>query len=253
MEFDPRAQPGCVEQIAVPADPAPLVDSSPRAARPVFDVLVRDPLREAVEAQSGARATVLYDAAGHPNHMHVLPRLTYADLGFERQLGHGNVSAFEVGGAVKSEIFIGLYQACKVDGLGCSVPGARPWVDVSYDEAVAAARAKGPGWHMMTAHEWAAIAFWCMANGYQPRGNVAEGSAGGRYRHETGRGYGNDRHIGLTGTGPASWRHTDEPMGIADLVGNVLEWNSLIKLVDSEVWTTITRRTKPNGARRDGI
>lgn len=226
MEFEPSAQPGCVEEISVLADPVPLVDSSPKAACPVFDVLVRDPLRETVEVQSGARATVLYDAAGQPNHMYVLPRMIYADLGFERELGRGNVSAFEVGGVVKSELFIGVYPVSQRHGLGRSLPAAWPWVDLSYDEASAASAAKGPGWHMMTAHEWAAVAFWCMANG----------CAGGRFRNEAGLGYGNEQHICRTGSGPDSWCHDGQSGGIADLVGNALEWNSLVKLVDGEVF-----------------
>lgn len=241
MEFEAPVEPqASTESMDAPTETVAPVAVLPagRRTRPVFDVLVRDPLRAAVEAESDGRATVLYDVAGHPNHMHVLARQTYADLGFERQLGRGNVSAFEVGGVVKSELFIGVYQSSERNGLGCSLPAGRPWMNLTYDEAVAASTAKGPGWHMMSAHEWAAVAFGCMANGYQPRGNVANGNAGGRFRNETGSGYDNAQHIGRTGTGPHSWRHDGLPGGIADLVGNALEWNSLIKLVDGQVLAT---------------
>jgi|GEM_PF-4709504 len=258
MEFEPSAQPGCVEEISVPADPVPLVDSSPKAACLVFDVLVRDPLRETVEAQSGARATVLYDAAGQPNHMYVLPRLTYADLGLECELGRGNVSAFEVGGVVKSELFIGVYQVSERHGLGCSLSAARPWVDLSYDEASAASAAKGPGWHMMTAHEWAAVAFWCMANGYQPRGNVANGCAGGRFRNEAGLGWATvtsstsaepapGRIAGATMVSPAA-----SPIWSATLLSGTA-WSSWSTVRCSPLQTTISMPTRPAGCRRDAI
>lgn len=197
---------------------------------------INDPLRHSVEASSGGRLTVLYDSAGNPNHMHVLPRFRYEDLGFATEFGSGNVSAFEVNGVVKPEIFIGAYQASDVGGLGCSLPRAVPWVNVDYDAVVAACTAKGDGWHSTTVHEWAAIALWCMANGFQPRGNTNRLRA-----HDAGWECGidaNQSDESLTGTGPATWRHNADHSGIADLVGNAWEWQHLLKLVDGNIVTT---------------
>jgi hypothetical protein len=78
---------------------------------------------------------------------------------------------------------------------------------------------------MMTAWEWAGVALWCYKNGFQPRGNtnyVKSHEAG----YETGAAApDNPTAKILGGGGPASWRHDGTYQGIADLVGNVWEWN----------------------------
>ena len=40
----------------------------------------------------------------------------------------------------------------------------------------------------------------------------------------------------LTGSGPASWAHDGTPAGIHDLVGNVSEWVTGLKLINGRVW-----------------
>jgi len=208
-------------------------------------ILTPDPLRMSVEASTGGRMTVLYDANDLPSYMVVIPRFRYEDLGYSTEMGTGTATAFTVGGVDKAEILIGAYQASD-DGNGNAVvvPGGNPWVNIDYDASVAACTAKGTGWHLMTAHEWAAVALWCMANGFEPRGNTNHGRAhdathevgvrqdGATYPPGDSSGIGNT----LTGSGPDTWRHDGGSAGIADLVGNVWEWQLGLKLVDGEVF-----------------
>jgi hypothetical protein len=147
-----------------------------------------------------------------------------------------------VNGAVKNEIYIGAFPAILESGCAVSVPGQTPRVNISFDDAKAACVANGPGWRLMTAWEWAAIALWCMKNDFQPRGNTQWGRAY-EATWETGvrpdggnPGTGSGDGKTLAGSGPVSWRHDNTLAGIADLVGNVWEWNDGLKLVDGRFY-----------------
>ncbi len=203
-------------------------------------IFTKDSLRASVEAASGGKMTVLYDDKGYPSYMHVIPKFNLEDI--DAGLGSGVHPAFSVGGVEKSEIFIAAYQAIVADGRACSIPGQDPKTSVNWDQAKQYCTDKGEGWHLMTNHEWAAIALWCLKNGFQPRGNTNYGRSH-ELTYETAA-----RQDGLapgaagtartlTGGGPASWRHDGTYQGIADLVGNVTEWVDLLKLVDGRIYT----------------
>ncbi len=211
-----------------------------------LQILIKDPRRQEVEALSGGRNTVIYDAQGNPNVMVVIPRFNYQDLGLpDLQLGTGTPTAFLTNGVPRSEILIAKYLA-SAGGSTCAVGGGvQPLTGVSYDQAKARCTGKGANWHLMSVHEWAAIALWSLANGTVPRGNTNYGRAHDRL-FETARRSDNGVPGDLAGTGrtdtgkgPATWTHDHTVHGIHDLVGNVWEWQDQMKLNNGQIQTTL--------------
>lgn len=198
---------------------------------------ILDAERYALERATGGRQTIIRDSAGNANAMFVLPRFSYADLGMTADMGTGDVTAFDFGsGSIKSEIFIGAYLA---SGSGAvSAPRQDPRASLDHTAARNACSAKGAGWHLMTAHEWAAIALWCMANGYEPIGNTNWGRSHAQTRmvgdRADNRAPGDAAGTGRTQTGSmgSEATHTRTLGGIADLVGNVWEWQDGLLLQD---------------------
>ena len=90
----------------------------------------------------------------------------------------------------------------------------------------------------MTAHEWAAIALWCMANGYEPIGNTNWGRSHAKTwmvgDRADNRAPGDTAGLGRTQTGSmgSEATHTRTLGGIADLVGTVWEWQDGLLLQD---------------------
>ena len=201
-----------------------------------FTFSVKDTYRQAVEAASGGKQTVLYDDKGNPSIMNIIPKLSYKAVG----IGASDkaLPAFVINDEEKPEIFIGTHAAYVHDGRAYSLPGQVPKVYTSHDQAVAYCRAKGKGWHCMTNAEYAAIALWCKQNGYYPRGNNNYGSDHG-YPHETCRpgtvGSDGRTNLGLTGSGPCSWTHDGTPSGIYGLNGDCVEWAPGLRTMDGEV------------------
>lgn len=203
---------------------------------------IKDAHRHAVERASGGRQTVLYDDLGNPSVMNIIPIFRYEDLGYSADMGTGVVSCFDVGtGTNKSEIFIGAFQSSLVGSRAVSLPRTDQATSVNFDTAKDYCANKGAGWHLMTMHEWAAISLWCMANGFEPRGNTNYGRAHDRYV-ERGRRMDGGLPGDTAGTarvhcgsGPDAWRHNNSPWGISDLVGNVWEWMDGFKLQDGQI------------------
>jgi len=200
-----------------------------------------DGLRRSVEAASGGRMTVFYTAKGQPSYFVRQGKFLCEDIAPGGELGTGVHEAFLFDGVEDAEIWVGAYQAAVIDGEAVSQPGLAPEVSINYDNARAACQAAGSGFDMMTIWDWAAIALWCMANGFQPRGNTLYGQhhdnrweVGTRQDNGT---PGDSSGVGniLTGSGPVQWRHDQTMAGIADMVGNVWEWLVGMKMVDGRV------------------
>lgn len=184
-----------------------------------------------VEAASGGKQVVLRTIKGQPTYMNVIPAFNCEDLG--PGFGTGLHPAFLVGGVAKREIYIGTYQAVIVDGEAVSLPGQDPAVSIDFGQARSACLAAGPGFHLMTNWEWAGLALWCIKNGFgQLRGNTDYGKS---HLCSDEAGIISKQGRTLTGSGPDAWRHDGTPFGIADLVGNVWEWNDGLKLVEGRV------------------
>lgn len=211
-----------------------------------IQILIRDPRRIAVEDASGGRNTVIYDTQGNPNVMVVVPRFTYESLGLtDLQLGTGTPTAFLTNGVPRGEILIAKYLA-SAGGATCSVVGGvQPLTSVNYDQAKSRCTGKGANWHLMSIHEWAAIALWSLANGTVPRGNTNHGRAHDRLLETARRADngipGDSAGTGRTdtGKGPATWTHDHTNFGIHDLVGNCWEWIGQMLLESGQIKTTL--------------
>lgn len=203
-------------------------------------VFIKDPLRQSAEASSGGAYTVVYTPLGQPNFLFRQPAFNLEDVAPGGELGTGLHPAFIFNGDADQEIFVGAYPASIVNGEVVCQPGRDPAASINFDNARAACQALGPGWDIMSNWDWAAIAFWCMANGFQPRGNTELGRNNDK-RWETGTrvvsdapgSNTNNNGRTLTGSGPAAWAHNNTPGGIHDLVGNVWELNQGLILDDN--------------------
>ena len=201
-------------------------------------ILIKDTLRQAVEAASNGQQTILYTAKGQPTFMNIIEKYDMSTI--DPSLS-GTHPAFIVDGVEKPEIFIGTYQGVIRNGELLSLPNAIPTVSALYDGFLNAARACGNGHHLITNAEWSAVALQCYKNNTQPMGNNDLGRSSedplltGRRVDGLNPGDTSGSGYTLTGSGPVQWRHNQKPNGIADLSGNMNEWNSGMRLLNGEI------------------
>lgn len=179
----------------------------------------------------------MYDDQGNPSIMVVIPKFYLDDV--ITGASHTVHPAFIVNGVEKPYIYISKYQNIVQNSRAYSLPGQDPATYVNFDQALSYCYAKGQGWHLMSRAEWAAIALWCKKNNFMPRGNnnygcdtTASYEKGRETYFDSGA---NKTGRVATGSGPASWSHDGTPDGIYDLNGNVLEWNSGMRLKNGEI------------------
>jgi hypothetical protein len=112
-----------------------------------------------------------------------------------------------------------------------SKQGVSPWREITMLEARKACANIGVGWHLITAYEWASLAYLSRSLGTQPHGPNANTNppSDTEYPAETG-----DLDLALyarsatyksalTGTGPETWSH-DHAGGVWDLNGVIWQW-----------------------------
>ncbi len=181
---------------------------------------------------------LLYDDIGDPSVMVRIPKFKIGEV--IEGGGDGTHPAFIVNGAEKDCIYISKYQNVINNGRAYSLPMQDPASYLNFDQAWQYCKQKGPGWHLMTNAEWAAVALWCKKNGYMPNGNnyygkdASEAGLPQRALAALRDGNGTILHT-ATGSGPASWYHDNTSAGIADLNGNVWEWLGGLRLSDGEI------------------
>lgn len=201
-------------------------------------ILVKDSLRQSVEIASGGEQTVLYTAKGQPTYMNIIKKFDMSTI--DPSLS-GTHPAFIVDGVEKPEIFIGTYQGRIVSGELLSLPNVEPSHSTNYTNFLTAARANGNGHHLITNAEWSAVALQCFKDNKQPMGNTYYGRSSedplliGRRADGLNPGDTSGSARTLTGSGPVEWRHNGKENGIADLSGNVWEWNSGMRIFNGEI------------------
>ncbi|MCU4631158.1 formylglycine-generating enzyme family protein, partial [Acinetobacter variabilis] len=180
----------------------------------------------------------LYTAKGQPTYMNIIKKFDMSTI--DPSLS-GTHPAFIVDGVEKPEIFIGTYQGRIVNGELLSLPNVEPTTSTNFENFLAAARASGPGHHLITNAEWSAIALQCFKDNKQPMGNTYYGRSSenplliGRRADGLNPGDTSGSARTLTGSGPVEWRHNGKENGIADLAGNVWEWNSGMRIFNGEI------------------
>lgn len=170
---------------------------------------------------------VIFDKEGRPDIV-----VTYTAEELAEALGADH-PVLTVNGRRISELCIGKYPATMIEALPYSLPFMKPAGNMTFDEMVIACEAKGEGWHLLTAAEWAAIALISRKNGTLPHGNTNCGSYNEDER-EKGIKFGG-LPLTLTGSGPVTWTHTHTAEGIHDLVGNQFERIGGVRFMDGEI------------------
>lgn len=141
---------------------------------------------------------------------------------------------FIIRGKEIDAIYLPEYLSCVIDGIPYSLPMQTPAAMMDFDAVVECHRAKGDGWHCMTAVEWKFLSDLARlresAGAERLRGNTSFGCSHTvtteKGIHPTGK-----NTVTLTGSGPESWFMLDGKEGIADFVGNVWKRIAGIRLV----------------------
>jgi len=194
-----------------------------------------DTFQLAIAALSDGKNEVLFDDLGNPSVMVRIDKMYCDEL--IPGMPHEVHPAFLVGGREVDCVYVSKYPNIIRDGRAYSLPLVHPTGFLTQDTAVEVSRAKGPGWGLIPVSLWSALALRMRRDGFAPRGNNARGSAR-HYPNEQGIVTGTESGLPsetATGSGPLTWYHDRTASGLADLVGNVSEWNAGMRLCRGEL------------------
>ena len=186
-------------------------------------------------ASFGGNNRVIFDDLGKPSIMVLVPKMKYSDV---ITGGTQETMPWWIVDGVEKNIWVSKYINTVVNDRAYSLALKDPKCYINFDQAVAACRKKGQGWHLNQNGIFAALNLWCMKNGFIPRGNTNWDAS---YEKAWERGmntYIDGEHKGgrtAAGSGPVTWNHDGTPAGIADLCGNTWEWVSGLRIVDGEI------------------
>lgn len=190
-----------------------------------------DDLQGAV-AQFGAGNVVKYDDTGMPSIMVAVPKMTYADIitgGTDEVLPF-----FVVDGEEKNAIYVSKFQNIVENERAYSLGMKLPRNYITFDQAVAACKKKGNGWHLNQTGIFGMLTLLSQKMGTVPHGNTNYGKD--YYNpYEHGIQPQGEANRTLTGSGEPTWYHNHDTSGIADLNGNVWEWTAGFRTVDGEI------------------
>lgn len=190
-----------------------------------------DDLQGAV-AQFGAGNKVILDDIGMPSIMVAVNKMQYSDL----ITGGSNetIPFFIVDGAERNTIWVSKFQNIVENDRAYSLAMKLPRNFITFDNALAACRRKGAGWHLNQSGIFAVINLLSQKLGTPPRGNTNFGRSHS-HPHEKGIMPPGEADRTLTGSGEKTWYHNHDTSGIADICGNVWEWTGGLRIMNGEI------------------
>lgn len=171
-------------------------------------------MTEAQEKGIFKAAVIVHDEAGLPNYM----TMFYMEQG--RYKPEDVPEMFRVNGKNVAAILISQYTNVMMNDIPASLPYQKPVERIGHDEAAAACRKKGHGWHLMTNAEWVYLMNEAKQIGHTISGNTDYGKNADKTEE---KGWCYDGHMVLTGTEPLAWSHDGTPGGVFGLCGNFWE------------------------------
>lgn len=185
---------------------------------------------------------VVFDDVGLPSIMVRFSRMTDRELFGGEDKPH---PMFVIQDKVYDELYISKYKNVIINGRAYSLPMQQPKTNITHDEAQAACRKKGDGWHLMTMMEHGFLANLSLKNGTLPHGNTNYGKY---HADESEKGIlaPGSSCITLIGSGPETWFHDHTRFGVDGLCGDIWEHLAGFRLMDG-----VLQAPKNNDAAAD--
>lgn len=204
---------------------------------------------------------VVFDDVGLPSIMVRFTRMTDKELFGGENRPH---PMFVIRDELYDEVYISKYKNVIVNGRAYSWPMQTPTVNITNDEAQAACRSKGDGWHLLTMMEHGFLANLSLKLGTLPHGNTSFGKYNADENEHGILCPGSSERV-LTGSGPDTWLHDHTVFGADGLCGDIWEHVAGFRLMngilqapcnndaaagidlsaESSEWKNVTKEGKP--------